>query len=70
MIPIGFLDGGQTVHAAQEAWRMPRIQFANGVPVQAFAPDRTRALTIWALYLGIAAVLVIGMLATRPNGAL
>ena len=70
MLPIGFLDGGQTVHAAQEAWRMPRIQFADGVPVQAFAPDRTRALTIWALYLGIAAVLVIGMLATRPNGAL
>lgn len=70
MLPIGFLDGGQTVRAAQEAWRMPRIQFADGVPVQAFAPDRTRALTIWALYLGIAAVLVIGMLATRPNGAL
>ncbi len=70
MLPIGFLDGGQTVRAAVEAWRMPRIQFADGVPVQAFAPDRTRALTIWALYLGIAAVLVIGMLATRPNGAL
>jgi hypothetical protein len=49
---------------------MPRIQFANGVPVQAFAPDRARALTIWALYLGTAAVLVLGMLATKPNGAL
>ena len=70
LLPIGFLDGGQTIRAAHEAWRMPRIQFANGVPVQAFAPDRTRALTIWALYLGIAAVLVISMLATRPNGAL
>jgi len=70
MLPIGFLDGGQTVQAAREAWRMPRIQFANGVPVQAFAPDRTRALTIWALYAGIATVLVIGMLATKPNGAL
>jgi membrane-associated protease RseP (regulator of RpoE activity) len=70
MLPIGFLDGGQTVRAAHEAWRMPRIQFANGVPVQAFAPDRARALTIWALYLGTAAVLVICMLATRPNGAL
>jgi Zn-dependent protease len=70
MLPIGFLDGGQTVQAAREAWHMPRIQFANGVPVQAFAPDRTRALTIWALYLAIAAVLVIGMLATKPNGAL
>ena len=70
MLPIGFLDGGQTVRAAQEAWRMPRIQFADGVPVQAFAPDRARALTIWALYLGTAAVLVISLLATRPNGAL
>ena len=70
MLPIGFLDGGQTVRAAREAWHMPRIQFANGVPVQAFAPARGRAVTIWALYLGIAAVLVIGMLATRPNGAL
>jgi Zn-dependent protease len=70
LLPIGFLDGGQTVRAAHEAWRMPRIQFADGVPVQAFAPDRARALTIWALYLGIAAVLVISMLATRPNGAL
>ena len=70
MLPIGFLDGGQTVRAAAEAWRMPRIQFANGVPVQAFAPDRTRALAIWALYAGIAAVLVVGLLATRPNGAL
>jgi membrane-associated protease RseP (regulator of RpoE activity) len=70
MLPVGFLDGGQTVRAAHEAWRMPRIQFADGVPVQAFAPDRARALTIWALYLGIAAVLVISMLATRPNGAL
>jgi len=70
LLPIGFLDGGQTVRAAREAWHMPRIQFANGVPVQAFSPDRGRAVTIWALYLGIAAVLVIGMLATRPNGAL
>jgi Zn-dependent protease len=70
MLPIGFLDGGQTVGAAREAWRMPRIQFQGGVPVAAFAPDRARAVTIVALYLGLAALLVIGMLATRPNGAL
>jgi hypothetical protein len=38
--------------------------------VRAFAPDRTRALAIGALYLGLAALLVIGLLATRPNGAL
>jgi Zn-dependent protease len=70
LLPIGFLDGGQTARAAREAWRMPRIQFAGGVPVQAFAPDRARALAIVALYLGLAALLVLGMLATRPNGAL
>lgn len=70
MLPIGFLDGGQTVHAAREAWRMPVIQFEGGVPVAAFAPDRTRALIIWAMYLGLAALLVIGMLATRVNGSL
>ena len=70
MLPIGFLDGGQTVRAAREEWRTPRIVFANGVPVQAFAPDRTRALVIVALYVGIGALLVVGLLATRPNGAL
>jgi len=70
MLPIGFLDGGQTVRAAREEWRMPRIQFANGVPVAAFAPDRTRALLIATLYVLTAAMLVLGMLATRPNGAL
>jgi Zn-dependent protease len=70
MLPIGFLDGGQTVQAAREAWRMPRIQFQGGVPVAAFAPARARAVTIVAMYVGLAALLVIGMLATRPNGAL
>ena len=70
MLPIGFLDGGQTVQAAREAWRMPRIEFQSGVPVAAFAPDRARAVAIAALYLGLAALLVIGMLATRPNGTL
>ena len=70
MLPIGFLDGGQTIHAAREEWRMPRIQFEGGVPVAALAPDRTRALAIVFLYGTLAALLVIGMLATRPNGAL
>jgi Zn-dependent protease len=70
MIPVGLLDGGQTVQAAREEWRMPRIQFEGGVPVAALAPDRTRALAIVALYVSLAALLVLGMLATRPNGAL
>jgi membrane-associated protease RseP (regulator of RpoE activity) len=70
MLPIGFLDGGQTVHAAREAWRMPVIQFEGGVPVAAFAPDRSRAVMIVSFYVTIASLLVIGMLATRVNGAL
>src|SRR3954454_5341173 len=70
MLPIGFLDGGQTVHAAREAWRMPVIQFEAGVPVAAFAPDRSRAVMIVSLYVTLASLLVIGMLATRVNGAL
>jgi membrane-associated protease RseP (regulator of RpoE activity) len=70
MLPVGFLDGGQTVHAAREAWRMPVIQFEGGVPVNAFAPDRSRALLIVCMYVTLASLLVIGMLATRLNGAL
>jgi Zn-dependent protease len=70
LLPVGFLDGGQTVHAAREAWRMPVIQFEGGVPVQAFAPDRSRAVAIVAAYVGLAALLVIGLLATRVNGML
>ena len=70
MIPIGFLDGGQAVRAAREEWKMPRIQFEGAVPVAALAPDRTRALTIVFMYVTLAGLLVLGMLATRPSGAL
>jgi Zn-dependent protease len=70
LIPIGFLDGGQTLRAAREAWRMPVIRFEGAVPVQALAPDRARAITIAALYLGLAGLLVVGMLATHPEGGL
>jgi Zn-dependent protease len=70
LLPVGFLDGGQTAHAAREAWRMPVIQFEGGVPVQAFAPDRSRAVAIMAVYAGLAVLLVLGLLATRVNGML
>jgi Zn-dependent protease len=70
MIPIGFLDGGQVLKAMVEAWRMPVIRFEGNVPVQALAPERTRALLIGFLYVTLAAGLVLGMLATRPNGHL
>jgi len=70
LIPIGFLDGGQTIRAAREAWRAPVIRFEGAVPVQALAPDRARAIAIVALYLTLAGLLVIGMLATHPAGGL
>jgi Zn-dependent protease len=70
MIPIGFLDGGQAIRAARESWRMPVIRFEGGVPMQALAPDRSRAVTIVALYVTLTALLVIGMLATHPSGGL
>ncbi len=65
MIPIGFLDGGQIFRSMVEAWRMPVIQFEGSVPLQAFAPDRTRAVLIGFLYFGLAAALVAGMVATK-----
>ena len=70
LLPIGFLDGGQVVRAARESWRMPVIRFEGAVPVQALAPERTRAVTIVALYLALGTLLVIGMLATHPTGGL
>jgi Zn-dependent protease len=70
LIPIGFLDGGQVLRAITEAWRMPVIRFEGNVPVQALAPDRTRALLIAFMYVTLAGALVIAMLASRPNGHL
>ena len=68
MLPIGFLDGGSIARSISEAWRMPVVRFEAGVPVQAFAPDRARAVTIFAIYVALAGALVLGLLATRPNG--
>jgi Zn-dependent protease len=70
LLPMGFLDGGSIARSIGEAWRMPVIRFEAGVPVQAFAPDRTRALTIAMLYFAAAGALVLGMLATKPHGFL
>jgi Zn-dependent protease len=70
LLPIGFLDGGSIARAIGEAWRMPVIRFEGSVPVQALAPDRARALAIASLYAALAGALVLGLLATRPNGML
>jgi Zn-dependent protease len=70
MLPVGFLDGGHVVGAIREAWRMPVIRFEGGVPMQAFAPDRARAVQLFGLYAGLAGAIVLGLLATKPNGML
>jgi Zn-dependent protease len=70
LLPIGFLDGGSIYRAMSESWRMPVVRFEGGIPMQAFAPDRARAVTIFALYAALAGGLVLGLLATRPNGML
>jgi hypothetical protein len=38
--------------------------------MQAFAPDRARAVQLFTLYAGLATTVVLCLLATRPNGAL
>ena len=68
LLPIGFLDGGHVATSIGEAWRMPVIRFEGGVPMQAFAPDRARAVQLFGLYAFLAGAIVIGLLATRPNG--
>jgi Zn-dependent protease len=68
LLPIGFLDGGSVSRAISEEWHRPRIRYENGVPMEAFAPDRRRAGVIALLYAAVAAGLVAGMLATRHSG--
>jgi Zn-dependent protease len=70
LLPIGFLDGGAISRAISQEWHLPRIRYENGVPMEAFAPDRRRAATIAFLYAAVAAGLVAGMLATRHSGML
>ncbi len=70
LLPVGFLDGGHVAGSIREAWRMPVIRFEGGVPMQAFAPDRARAVQLFSLYAGLAGAIVLGLLATRPNGML
>ena len=69
LLPIGFLDGGHALQAIREAWRMPVIRFEGGVPMQAFAPDRARAVQLASLYAAVAACIVIAMIATKPSGS-
>ena len=70
LLPVGFLDGGHVAESIRQAWRAPVVRFEGGVPMQAFAPDRARAIQLSALYVGIAGAIVLGLLATKPNGML
>jgi Zn-dependent protease len=70
LLPIGFLDGGTVWRAVTDTWKRPRIRYEDGVPVQAYAPDRERAARLATLYVLLAAALVGGMLATRHSGML
>jgi Zn-dependent protease len=70
LLPIGFLDGGGVARAVSDAWRRPRIRYEGAVPVDALAPDRTRAVLIASLYGLLALAIVLCLLATKRNGAL
>jgi Zn-dependent protease len=70
LLPIGFLDGGTVWRAVSDTWKRPQIHFENGVPVQAYAPDKARAARLGTLYVLLAAALVGGLLATRHSGML
>jgi len=69
LLPIGFLDGGSVARAfghERHGW----IRYADGVPVEAVHPNHERARAIAFLYVLLAAAVVIGLIATKPNGAL
>jgi Zn-dependent protease len=69
LVPVGFLDGGAAWHSISETWRRPRIRYEDGVPVEASAPERDRAVQLVILYVVLAVVLVGCVLATRYSRA-
>jgi membrane-associated protease RseP (regulator of RpoE activity) len=69
LLPIGFLDGGSIARAIGEA-RHGWIRYENGVPVEAVGPDSERAWTITFLYVLLAVAIVVGLMATKQNGAI
>ena len=69
LLPIGFLDGGGVFRGIMDAWRRPAIRYENGVPVEASAPERNRAVQIAVLYGLLVAALVTCAIATRHSGA-
>jgi Zn-dependent protease len=70
LLPVGILDGGAVFRAISETWRRPRIRYEDGVPMEASAPERGRAIQIATFYVLLAVGLVACVLATRNNGML
>ena len=68
LLPIGFLDGGSVFRSISDTWRRPSIRYENGIPVEARAPERARAVLIASLYALLAAALVVALLATKRSG--
>ncbi len=69
LLPIGILDGGAIVRGISATWRRPAIRYENGVPMEASAPERSRAVQLAAMYGLLAAGLVACAIATRHSGA-
>jgi len=69
LMPVGFLDGGAVLRSISATWQRPRIRYEDGVPVEAYAPERGRAVQIAALYGVLGAGLVACVFATRHSGA-
>jgi len=69
LLPVGFLDGGGALRGITETWRRPAIRYENGVPVEASAPERGRAVQIAVLYGLLAGALVACAIATRHSAA-
>lgn len=69
LLPIGFLDGGSVSRSIGEE-RRGWIRHENGVPVEAMPPNPSRAWRIAMLYGALAAGIVLGLLATKPGGAI
>jgi Zn-dependent protease len=70
LLPVGFLDGGAVLRAISETWRRPRIRYEDSVPMEAYAPERARAVQLALLYALLGVALVACVLATRHTGAL
>ena len=69
LLPIGFLDGGQTTRAISQE-RHGWIRYENGVPMDAVGPNPGRARTMLLLYVLLAAAIVLCMMATKTHGAI